>query len=128
VPPSSAAISSVGTVPAATASASSPSRPSVAVACARRSLTSRRPSRAEIRPGAPRRGRGSSARPPLDRVDVHAVDHDAEVQVIAGREPGVAGLSDRIAAPPARPARRSSRSGGRRAKRPRPWSMMTVVP
>src|SRR5438876_7884129 len=36
--------------------------------------------------------------PPLDRVDVDAVDHDAEVEMVAGREAGVARLADDVAA------------------------------
>src|SRR5206468_8852539 len=82
---------------AASASGSTPWRESSAAAVARRSLTTRSRTR-----------KGGQARldmvtdpvrvPPFDRVDVHAVDHDAEVEVVAGGEAGVAGVADRVAA------------------------------
>ena len=68
--------------------------------------------------------------PPLDGIDVDAVDHHAEVEVVAAGEAGLAGLPDRVAARDRRVRRRRwSCSGGRRAlKSPRPWSRTTVVP
>src|SRR6185503_10862024 len=86
-----------GTRPATTASASRPRRASVAVASVRRSPTAvTRGTREGGQPGLdvildPMRV------PPLDRIDVDAVNHGAEVEVIARGQTRVAGLPDRVA-------------------------------